>query len=68
VPSPPLCAQSNAGALQNVLREASQPVPDELLKFGSTVKKKEHKLYGAFGPKEGEAPTKAPTKITFGDD
>jgi len=60
--------KSNAGALQNVLREASQPVPDELLKFGSTVKKKEHKLYGAFGPKEGEAPTKAPTKITFGDD
>ncbi|KAJ1638556.1 P-loop containing nucleoside triphosphate hydrolase protein [Pavlovales sp. CCMP2436] len=55
-----------AGALQNVLREASQPVPDELLKFGSTVKKKEHKLYGAFGPKDGEV-AKAPTKITFDD-
>jgi ATP-dependent RNA helicase DBP3 len=29
-----------AGELINVLREAGQPVPDELLKFGTTVKKK----------------------------
>ena len=69
-PSPLRCVhQGNAGALQNVLREASQAVPEELLRFGSTVKKKEHKLYGAFGPKDmdGAAP-KAPTKITFDDD
>ena len=33
-----------AGALQNVLREAGQPVPDALLRFGSAVKKKEHKM------------------------
>jgi ATP-dependent RNA helicase DBP3 len=60
-----LC-QAHAGALQNILREASQPVPDALTKFGSTVKKKEHKLYGAYGPKEGE-PMKTATKIVFGD-
>ncbi|EOD38751.1 hypothetical protein EMIHUDRAFT_70141 [Emiliania huxleyi CCMP1516] len=59
--------KAHAGALQNILREASQPVPDALTKFGSTVKKKEHKLYGAFGPKEGQ-PMKAATKIVFGDD
>ena len=52
-----------AGALQNVLREAGQPVPDALLKFGSSVKKKEHKMYGAFGG--GGAPMKAATKIVF---
>jgi len=52
-----------AGALQNVLREAGQPVPDELLKFGSSVKKKEHKMYGAFSG--GGAPMKSATKIVF---
>jgi len=49
-----------------VLREASQQVPDALLRFGSAVKKKEHKVYGAFGPKDG--PMKAPTKIVFDND
>ena len=34
--------------LINVLKAASQPVPDELLKFGTTVKKKGHEAYGAF--------------------
>jgi ATP-dependent RNA helicase DBP3 len=33
-----------AGELINVLREAGQPVPDALLAFGTTVKKKESKL------------------------
>ena len=32
----------------NVLKAANQPVPDELLKFGTTVKRKEHEAYGAF--------------------
>lgn len=32
----------------NVLREANQTVPEELTKYGSHVKKKEHGLYGAF--------------------
>ena len=55
-----------AGALQNVLREAGMPIPKELLAFGSTVKKKEHKMYGAHAGGGGEM--KKATKITFGDD
>ena len=54
-----------AGELVNVLREAKQPVPDELLKFGTTVKKKEHKLYGAHF-KDVDLSKKA-TKVTFDD-
>eukprot|EP00908_Phaeocystis_cordata_P017211 Transcript_28540.p1 GENE.Transcript_28540~~Transcript_28540.p1 ORF type:complete len:604 (-),score=289.02 Transcript_28540:152-1885(-) len=56
--------KAHAGALQNVLREASQEVPEALLRFGSAVKKKEHKVYGAFGPKEGME-GKTATKIVF---
>lgn len=41
-------AQSHSGALVNVLKAAGQPVPESLLKFGTTVKKKEHSAYGAF--------------------
>lgn len=40
--------KSHSGELVNVLKSANQAVPDELLKFGTTVKKKEHKEYGAF--------------------
>ncbi len=54
-----------AGELINVLREAGQTVPEELLKFGTTVKKKEHKLYGAHF-KDVDFNAKA-TKITFDD-
>lgn len=50
--------------LINVLKAAKQPVPDELLKFGTTVKKKEHSAYGAFYRDMGDAP-KTATKITF---
>lgn len=49
--------------LINVLKAANQPVPEELMKFGTTVKKKEHGAYGAFY-KDTEN-TKAATKITF---
>ena len=58
--------KSHAGELQQVMRQAGQNVPEELLKFGSTIKKKEHKLYGNFGPKDG--PMKKATKITFDSD
>ncbi|XP_027360387.1 DEAD-box ATP-dependent RNA helicase 5 [Abrus precatorius] len=53
-----------AGELVNVLREAGQIVPDALLKFGTHVKKKESKLYGAHFK---EIPVDAPKsqKITF---
>ena len=33
--------------------------------FDLNIKKKEHKLYGAFGPKEHLGPMKKATKITF---
>jgi ATP-dependent RNA helicase DBP3 len=52
-----------ASRLINVLRAANQPVPEALLKFGTTVKKKEHSAYGAFF-KEVDM-TKKATKITF---
>mmetsp|Transcript_21877 Transcript_21877/g.45681 ORF Transcript_21877/g.45681 Transcript_21877/m.45681 type:complete len:585 (-) Transcript_21877:21-1775(-) len=55
--------KSHAGELQQVMKQAGQPVPKELEAFGSTIKKKEHKLYGAFGPKGG--PMKKATKIVF---
>jgi ATP-dependent RNA helicase DBP3 len=41
-------------------------VPDDLLKFGTTVKKKEHGAYGAFYKDPGEV-TKQATKVTFDD-
>lgn len=50
-------------SLINVLKAANQPVPEELLKFGTTVKKKGHDAYGAFFKDTG--PTKAATKIKF---
>jgi ATP-dependent RNA helicase DBP3 len=46
-----------------VLKSANQPVPEELLKFGTTVKKKEHSAYGAFFKETDD--TKKATKITF---
>jgi ATP-dependent RNA helicase DBP3 len=49
--------------LVNVLKAANQPVPEALLKFGTTVKKKEHSAYGAFY-KDVDMSKKA-TKITF---
>lgn len=58
--------KSHAGELQQVMRQAGQAVPEELMKFGSTIKKKEHKLYGNFGPTAG--PMKKSVKITFDSD
>jgi ATP-dependent RNA helicase DBP3 len=59
--------KGHAGELQAVLRQAGQAIPEALAKFGSTIKRKEHKLYGNFGPKGGAAgePMKKATKITF---
>ena len=58
--------RSHAGELANVLREAGHAVPPELTKFGTHVKKKESKLYGAHF-KEVDTRTQG-TKITFDDD
>lgn len=52
-----------SGALINVLKAANQPVPEELMKFGTTVKKKGHDAYGAFYKDTGDM--KKATKITF---
>lgn len=51
--------------LINVLRAAKQEVPEALLKFGATVKKKQHGAYGAFF-KDVDA-SKSATKIVFDD-
>mmetsp|Transcript_19002 Transcript_19002/g.31079 ORF Transcript_19002/g.31079 Transcript_19002/m.31079 type:complete len:544 (-) Transcript_19002:228-1859(-) len=56
-----------AGALQNVLRQAGEEVPAELAKFGNTVKKKEHKLYGSHF-KQDDGPIKSATHVTFDSD
>ncbi|KZV31746.1 DEAD-box ATP-dependent RNA helicase 5 [Dorcoceras hygrometricum] len=55
-----------AGELVNVLREAQQVVPEALLKFGTHVKKKESKLYGAHF-KEIDSNAPKATKIKFDD-
>ncbi|EFJ51752.1 hypothetical protein VOLCADRAFT_103394 [Volvox carteri f. nagariensis] len=55
-----------AGELINVLREAGQEVPAELLKFGTAVKKKESKMYGAHF-RDVDVHAKA-SKVTFDDD
>ncbi|KAF1834844.1 ATP-dependent RNA helicase DBP3 [Decorospora gaudefroyi] len=52
-----------SGSLINVLKAANQPVPEELMKFGTTVKKKEHGAYGAFYKDVDNM--KVATKITF---
>jgi ATP-dependent RNA helicase DBP3 len=54
-----------AGALMNVLKGAGQPIPEELMKFGSTVKKKGHDAYGAFYKDVDPSTMKKATKITF---
>lgn len=56
--------KSHAGELQQVIKQAGQEVPEDLMKFGSTIKKKEHKLYGNFGPKDSSSMKKA-TRIVF---
>ncbi|OCT53994.1 ATP-dependent RNA helicase DBP3 [Cladophialophora carrionii] len=56
-----------AGALINVLKKAGQEVPENLLKFGTTVKKKVHSEYGAFYREAEDGEKKEATKITFDD-
>ncbi|KAI6086876.1 DEAD-domain-containing protein [Hypoxylon rubiginosum] len=57
--------KAHSGELINILKAAGQPVPDDLMKFGTTVKKKAHGTYGAFF-KDVDM-TKKGTKITFDD-
>ncbi|KAI1118487.1 P-loop containing nucleoside triphosphate hydrolase protein [Nemania sp. NC0429] len=57
--------KAHSGELINILKVAGQPIPNELLKFGTTVKKKAHSTYGAFF-KDVDMSQKG-TKITFDD-
>jgi len=61
------CDKLRAGELVKVLKEANQDVPAAMNDFDLNIKKKEHKLYGAFGPKDYGLPMKKATKITFDD-
>jgi ATP-dependent RNA helicase DBP3 len=54
-----------AGELVKVLKDSNQEVPKEMMSFDLSIKRKEHKLYGRFGPKDDGKPMKAATKITF---
>ncbi|KIV90613.1 hypothetical protein PV10_07898 [Exophiala mesophila] len=54
-----------AGGLINVLKAAKQEVPESLMRFGTTVKKKQHDSYGAFYREIDDG--KTATKITFDD-
>ncbi|CAK7274154.1 RNA-dependent ATPase [Sporothrix epigloea] len=55
--------KAHSGSLVNVLKGANQEVPEDLLKFGTTVKKKQHGTYGSFF-KDVDMSQKG-TKITF---
>ena len=57
--------KAQSGALINVLKAAGQEVPEELLRFGTTVKKKGHEVYGAFYKDPGVGGKKEGTKIRF---
>jgi ATP-dependent RNA helicase DBP3 len=60
--------KAHSGELFNILTEAGAPVPEELVKrFGTTVKRKEHALYGSHhgGAKAGDKPLPPPTKMVF---
>ncbi|KAG0174282.1 RNA-dependent ATPase [Apophysomyces sp. BC1034] len=58
--------KSHSGELINVLKQANMDVPEDLRRFGTTVKKKAHGAYGAFYKDTADAP-KA-TKIVFDND
>jgi ATP-dependent RNA helicase DBP3 len=53
-----------SGELINVMREAGADVPEELMKFGTGVKRKAHGMYGVV-PSADERPMKAAVKVKF---
>lgn len=61
-------AGKTGGIQQQIMKQAGQEVPDEEpMKFGSTIIKKEHILYGNFSPKGG-VPMRKAVKNTFDSD
>jgi len=60
--------KGKAGELCHVLKEANQTVPEEIAKFGPTIKKKKsHALYGT-AYDSSSTPMKEATRITFDSD
>jgi len=59
------CDKLRAGELVKVLTDAGQKVPPAMMDFDLNIKRKEHKLYGSFGPRDDGRPMKKSTKITF---
>ncbi|KAL8832594.1 MAG: hypothetical protein Q9191_000163 [Dirinaria sp. TL-2023a] len=59
--------KAQSGSLINVLRAAGQEVPEQLLRFGTTVKKKGHEVYGGFYRDMDAGEKKKGTKIRFDD-
>lgn len=57
--------KARSGELINVLRAAGQEIPEELLRYGTTVKRKGHEAYGAFYKDPGAGGKKEGTKIKF---
>lgn len=58
--------KARSGELVNLLKQMNQEVPQDLIRFGTTVKRKEHSVYGAFYKEIDK--TVAPTKIVFDSD
>ena len=56
--------KSHSGELVNVLNESNQEVPADLTKFGTHVKRKEHKLYGLHY-KADDGPVKKSMHVKF---
>ena len=54
-----------AGGLVNVLKAADQEVPEELMRFGTTVKRKGHEVYGNFYREVREGDKKVGTMVRF---
>ena len=57
-----------SGELVNVMREAGSDIPEDLMKFGTGVKRKAHGMYGlSYKSNDDERPMKAAVKIKFDD-
>eukprot|EP00455_Lapot_gusevi_P054709 TRINITY_DN881_c0_g1_i3.p1 TRINITY_DN881_c0_g1~~TRINITY_DN881_c0_g1_i3.p1 ORF type:complete len:564 (+),score=212.82 TRINITY_DN881_c0_g1_i3:106-1797(+) len=58
--------KAHSGSLINILKEANQPVPEELLQFGVHTKKKTHHLYGNhFKENDNQKPMREKSHVKF---
>lgn len=54
-----------SGSLCNVLKKAGANVPEDLMAFGTFVKKKKHSMYGDFAGRESDIPMPKRKKVVF---